>query len=303
MPGRRQIREAVIQFLYCSDLEGGADPLALRGPFWEFISEPDRKALNLAAFRTLRHLAQGRDERAARFTERAAVADGLLAGDLRHEPLRRGLRRLLELESSWSAAFDALSRLPADGADEGSAGRFARALDHLFGIDRDLEQARSEFLASAAEEPSLRGRLEPVVAEVRRLSRVSDRVRMVADPERFPDRPDVAKLRESAGEIRELRERADRLVDGVLANKPAIDARIAAVVENFAPERIDPVDRAILRLAVHELMTGSAPLKVVLNEAIELAKRFGTSESGRFVNGVLDRIGRETVSWQSGGPE
>jgi len=56
------------------------------------------------------------------------------------------------------------------------------------------------------------------------------------------------------------------------------------------------VDRAILRLAIHEIRQGEAPLKVIINEAIELAKRFGTTESGRFVNGVLDRIGHEVVS-------
>jgi N utilization substance protein B len=296
MPGRRQIRETVVQFLYCADLEGGADPISLREPFWDFITESDRKALHLATFRTLLHLAQGRDERVALFVERATATDALLAGALEHEPLRRGLRRILELESAWSAAFAALSRLPKDGEDDALAERFAKALDHLFALDRDVSLARADFLTGTTEEPVLRGRLEPVVATIKRLERVSERVRMVADPGHFPDQPDLAKLRESADDIRELRERTDRIVDAILSNKPEIDARIAAVVENFAPERIDPVDRAILRLAIHEIRQGEAPLKVIINEAIELAKRFGTTESGRFVNGVLDRIGHEAVS-------
>ncbi|MFU8892245.1 MAG: transcription antitermination factor NusB [Luteolibacter sp.] len=296
MPGRRQIRETVVQFLYCADLEGGAEATSLREPFWDFITESDRKALHVATYRTLLHLAQGRDERVAKFVERANAADAMLAGSIEHEPLRRGLRRILELESAWSAAFAALSRLPMEGDDDALAERFAKALDHLFALDRDLSISRGDFLAGVTEEPVLRGRLEPVVSAVRRLERVSERVRMVADPGRFPEQPDLAKLRESADEIRELRERTDRIVDAILANKPAIDARIAAVVENFAPERIDPVDRAILRLAIHEIRQGEAPLKVVINEAIELAKRFGTTESGRFVNGVLDRIGHEAAT-------
>ena len=75
------------------------------------------------------------------------------------------------------------------------------------------------------------------------------------------------------------------------------------MVDNYAPERIDPVDRAILRLAIHEILHGSAPPKVVINEAIELAKRFGTSDSKRFVNGVLDRVARQNANTdsQSGG--
>ena len=78
----------------------------------------------------------------------------------------------------------------------------------------------------------------------------------------------------------------------MLAHKEAINAALAEVVDNYAPERIDPVDRAILRLATHEILHAGTPVKVAINEAIELAKRFGTSDSGRFVNGVLDRIAR-----------
>lgn len=297
MPGRRQIRETVVQFLYSADLEGGADPLELREPFWDFATEAGRKALHLATYKTLLHLAQGREERVAKLVERAEVADALLSASADHEPLQRGLRRILQLESSWSSAFAALSRLQREGGDDGAmAERFGKALEGLFSVDRDLRLARSEFLAAVAEEPGLRGRLEPVVSVIKRLERISERVAMVAEPGRFPEQADLTKLRESADDLRELRDRVDRLVDGVLANKSEIDARIAGVVENFSPERIDPVDRAILRLAVHEIRSGDTPLKVVINEAIEIAKRFGTTESGRFVNGVLDRIGHEAVS-------
>lgn len=297
MPGRRYIRETAVQFLYAADLEGGADPVQLREPFWNFITASDRKALHVATYRTLLHLAQGREERVVKFVERAESADVLLAGALEFEPMRRGLRRILELESTWSGAFSALTRLAReDGDDDMLADRFAKALDHCFALDRDLAMARAEFLAAVSEESTLRGRMEPVVSAIKRLERISERIRMVADPGQFPDQPDLAKLRESAADIHELRTRVDRLVDAILADKQQIDSRIVNVVENFTPERIDPVDRAILRLAIHELRAGDAPLKVVINEAIELAKRFGTVESGRFVNGVLDRIGHETVA-------
>jgi transcription antitermination protein NusB len=81
-------------------------------------------------------------------------------------------------------------------------------------------------------------------------------------------------------------------VDAILAKKERIDETLAAVVENFAPERIDPVDRAILRLGTYELLHAATPPKVAINEAIELAKRFGTTDSKRFVNGVLDKVSK-----------
>jgi N utilization substance protein B len=293
MPSRRQIREAAVQFLYCADLEGGADPSALRDPFWEFVTESDRRSLQLATFRTVHHLAQGREGRLAEFVERQAAAETLLAAWPEAESLKNALRRIAELESGWSTALAKLERLPKDDDDASVAGKFSAALEVFFQNDRDLSAARQRFFEALEDFPKLRGPLESVGATIRRLQRVSDRLRMVEDPENFPEQSDLARIGESKVELRELRRRSDELVDAVLARKGVIDAALAGVVDHYAPERIDPVDRAILRLATHEILNDDAPVKVVINEAIELAKRFGTTDSSRFVNGVLDRIARD----------
>ncbi len=72
-----------------------------------------------------------------------------------------------------------------------------------------------------------------------------------------------------------------------------IDQKLATVVHNYTPERLDRVDRAILRLGTYELLfDDEVPAAVAINEAIELARAFGTTESPGFVNGVLDRIAK-----------
>ena len=87
------------------------------------------------------------------------------------------------------------------------------------------------------------------------------------------------------------REFAAELVAATVEGQPAIDEVIAASSRNWRLERMSRVDRNILRLAVCELRSFEAtPVKVVINEAVELAKRFGTAESPAFVNGILDRI-------------
>ena len=84
---------------------------------------------------------------------------------------------------------------------------------------------------------------------------------------------------------------AAELASGVIAHRDEIDALIAATIENFELERLSAVDRNVLRLAVYEMFhCEDTPPIVALNEAIEISKRFGTDESGRFVNGVLDRL-------------
>jgi N utilization substance protein B len=92
----------------------------------------------------------------------------------------------------------------------------------------------------------------------------------------------------------EARAFADELVRGTKQNQAKIDALIAQFTEHWGLERMAVVDRNILRAAVYELLWHTdVPPKVAINEAIEIAKKFGTGESSRFINGVLDRIARE----------
>jgi N utilization substance protein B len=87
---------------------------------------------------------------------------------------------------------------------------------------------------------------------------------------------------------------SDGLVRGTKANQAKIDQMIAQCAEHWDLERMAVVDRNILRLAVYELAWGvEVPPKVAINEAIEIAKKFGTKESSRFINGVLDKIHRD----------
>ena len=88
-----------------------------------------------------------------------------------------------------------------------------------------------------------------------------------------------------------VREFAQPLIDGMVAHQPEIDERISRYTENYDLNRISPVDRAVLRLAIFELLhREDIPPVVSINEAIELAKTFGGPDSGRFVNGILDRV-------------
>ncbi len=83
------------------------------------------------------------------------------------------------------------------------------------------------------------------------------------------------------------------LVRGTVERTPEIDQRIARHSEHWRVERMAAVDRNVLRLAIYEMTAGLSPAAVVINEAIELARRFSGDESVAFVNGVLDAIHRE----------
>ena len=94
---------------------------------------------------------------------------------------------------------------------------------------------------------------------------------------------------EWTGAAEEVREFADFLLRGTLSNLTELDDELARQTAHWRLERLAAVDRNILRLAMFELMhEPDTPPAVVIDEAIEIAKKYGAEESGRFVNGVLD---------------
>jgi N utilization substance protein B len=92
----------------------------------------------------------------------------------------------------------------------------------------------------------------------------------------------------------ELRTFATTLADGVAAEKAALDPMISEAAEHWRIERMNVMDRLILRLALYEFLhQPGTPAKVIINEALELARTFSGDESVRFINGVLDAVRRK----------
>jgi transcription antitermination protein NusB len=93
-----------------------------------------------------------------------------------------------------------------------------------------------------------------------------------------------------------VRDFANDLLRGTLEKKAEIDAKIASLADNWDFERLAVVDRNILRLALYEMLFRTEiPPVVSINEAIEIAKKFSTAESGKFVNGLLDRVKKDLL--------
>jgi N utilization substance protein B len=104
--------------------------------------------------------------------------------------------------------------------------------------------------------------------------------------------------REAPADVRAF---AEHLATGVVAARGRIDALLEQSLEHWRLERLAIVDRNVLRLALYEFLhePGTPPI-VVIDEAIELAKRFGGDESGQFVNGILDALRKRLVAGSPG---
>ena len=94
----------------------------------------------------------------------------------------------------------------------------------------------------------------------------------------------------------EIRSFAEHLVRSVSADRDGVDALIAGASHNWKLDRMDAVERNVLRLAVGEMRGHDAPPAVVIDEAVELAREYGGSESHAFVNGILEAVRRSLAS-------
>jgi len=103
-------------------------------------------------------------------------------------------------------------------------------------------------------------------------------------------RDQLAPFLESRLREADLRDFARSLVLGVLRNRAELDALLEAKAENWSLSRMAATDRNVLRLGAFEIRYADTPDRVAIDEAVELAKRFGTAQSSQFVNGILDQL-------------
>ncbi|MFH1552409.1 MAG: transcription antitermination factor NusB [Candidatus Omnitrophota bacterium] len=129
----------------------------------------------------------------------------------------------------------------------------------------------------------------------RTLSReIALKILYASDINKEPVEDSCRKFWENSTTVDEgVREFSDFLVFGVTSNREEVDASITRYATNWELGRMATIDRNILRIASFELLyVAEIPPKVAINEAIEMAKKYGDKDSGKFVNGVLDKINK-----------
>jgi transcription antitermination protein NusB len=109
-----------------------------------------------------------------------------------------------------------------------------------------------------------------------------------------------AKFWRSAKAADNTRAFANKLFEGAAKEADELDALIVQHAQNWRLERMAIIDRAVLRLAIYELRIAETPPKVVLNEAVDLAKKFSSEDAGAFVNGILDAVNKALVEKAAG---
>lgn len=283
---RRNIREAAIQFLYLADLENGPEASAMEEAFWQLIQESSLKKINLAKTKAILHVVQGREGRVSKLDQLGSDAQAQLRANTDTSPMVAVLKHLIDHEKKLSHELEALTTVFQSKKTESIPDNL---IDAVIDANRELIQARLSWSQQLSNHPDCAVKMEPLNATVAHLDRASQRLASIEDPDSTIHA--FARLRSSSSELASFRQETQALVSLILKHKEEIDQMLTEVIENYAPQRVDPVDRAILRLATFELkISDDIPRAVAINEAIEIAKKYGTSDSARFINGVLDAL-------------
>lgn len=281
---RRKARECALQMMFAADVVGPGEFSATR--YWaELGFDEVQKGAGALAL-------EFRDE----IEKLAAIAEGFRTWLKKADPLEKSRKRT-EWTRGFTSSIEALRR------------SFTVFIEGFVGERKPSGEGLSAAYDKAAAE------FETVVAEFQ--SRLIDRPVQLPTDERsqFSElrsqgnqilgrvrdhlRPELNKLIAAADASRPF---ANKLVLGSLENLAVIDDRIRTRAEHWRIERMAIVDRNVLRLAVYEFLYEDTPHTVVINEALEIARRFSTFEATQFINGILDAI-KLDLEKETGVPE
>jgi transcription antitermination factor NusB len=281
---RRKARECALQMLFAADVVGSSEFSALR--YWaELGFDEVYKGAGALAL-------EFRDE----IEKLAAIAEGLRSWLKKADPLEKTRKRndwtrglTASVEAHRRSFLDLVSDLTNDRTPSGEAPTVSseKTLIEFEALVSDLQsRVLGGMPQLTSEERSQFTELRSQGAQT--LNRIRDHLI-----------PEFSKLITATAASRPF---ANKLVNGSIENLSIIDDRIRTRAEHWRIERMAIVDRNVLRLAVYEFLFEDTPHTVVINEALEIARRFSTFEATQFINGILDAI-KLDLEKESGAPE
>jgi len=284
---RRHVREVAVQLLYNICQENSHPQNAeITDSLWETLLEKEIIFHVKNSRKVLIHLLQGRPQALNSLLTPSETFLAYLSTVEGQQQSIIDLKTVLRLEDQLSKELSLIVKRKNNRKEIEASELF-----EIFKTNQELNSLRPKLISSLTEQKTIASRGEQLISGLKKLQKLSEVVLLIEDPSKSENFKEISHLKESHKTIHGLKLEAAALAKGVLTHQEAIDTKLADILDNYSLERISQTDRAILRLASYEILhRENIPGKVSINEAIELAKIFGTSESASFVNGILDQL-------------
>ena len=279
------MREAMIQFLYALR-PTDALPDTPDGDVLSLLLEPARDKSTRARARAVLHLQQGREKILEAFP---GLLQNLRAINAPEDSTGIGAN-LEAWHKQEENLRDFLHGLRYELNGNKDATRLRESMEGVGLSNRSALKASGQAVACEPSLPGLQNLHEKVLALREQLTPLAERL-VISLGDELSTIPELKSVARAEQEICRSKSSIESYYQKLHPHLDAIDQRIADAIDNYSPERLDRVDRAILRLGGYEILFAEdVPVAVAINEAIELARSFGTTESPGFINGVLDRV-------------
>ena len=282
----RQARKATVQFLYSQEIQANKENQSL-SETWSLLLEPYYIDLAQAQYKTLAHLLQAKSLHFGEYQLKLAEINQTIPNSIPKNHLVL-LKQLLAKESllnkTWiillNTATQANKRknLLIELTDFFEANQFLSKLyESIQGLNIDWQQSPLILTFTKT---------------LKQLNQYNQRILWIQSPLKFKKQKDILHLSRRIQKIDSLQSTIQDYLTPIAQSREAIDQSIINHLENFDFKRLKTVDKQILRLSTYELLFSpkKQPAKIIFNEAIELAKELGDTDSSSFINGVLDTL-------------
>ncbi len=292
MMNKSKVRQAALSLIY-SVLENGGDTATFDfNLFWSIAQEKEQDHYILAEARAISHICRSAQDGSRLLASRVQAVQDAMQGDLTTARLREDVERYAQQSAVFLSALSAQQLCMADKRRETTA-QLSLCNKDVIRLAMAVEGLGRALLPTLADFPAYRAVLEPLAAVLRRQGRMLALCAAVDAPRSLEGMGEFAPLIRCADVLQELRPAAERLALAVLARREEVEARIAARLENYSPERLDVVDKSILHLALYEREVNRLEAPIVISEATALADTYSGSKSAPFIHGVLASLMRQ----------
>jgi transcription antitermination factor NusB len=302
-------REAAVKLLYACDVSA-TSPADLSLTFWQLAQEHDRRRLTKTRHTALRQLEDRRKKAGNTLNRHKEHVLRVLRVEPNGDTARHNWSQLRDGLDAIEQRMAAVNKALQAASEDAVAPTLEQTLPAVFAAYRKIPGLIDQLEDEAVRLEQVRKAFDPLTGTLRNLRRLAELAAAI-------ENPTSENLSGSSGAeeaLRSLSQKQARIwreqttveavAEAVWGHSQEIDAMIEAAATNYRLERIEPIDRCILRLAIHEMLhDDDIPPLVAIDEAIEVAKIYGTSNSSTFINGVLDRVLKEhaTATEQSSG--
>lgn len=287
MLSRNQIRQTTVQYLYATSQA----PETEQEGIWDILLESFRgDYYKLRAKAVSGHLTRDYPDKLRLFITRAKEITLKLQDDPLTLSIREQIQDLLNKEGEFNSIRLQLKKvLHEDPSND--KGELSATCETAQALNTTLMQMRRRLLESIKDFPMYKSIWPAFISSCNKLLDINDRIHAIIHPDGRPSQAEIKKVIEAGQDATELYKEAKALGEDILRHQEELDESINAALENYSPERVSAMDRAILRLGVYELLyRKDLPTPIIVSEAIKLAERFSSLEAPRFINGVLAGI-------------